>query len=193
MDRTSNLVVINKLPYNTASEQFVPYIEAHEIENIVESLAHTISQRYQGEELVLIGPLKGSMIFLSDLAKRIKNVKVYIDFVKLSAVGRSKESSGTIILSKDIKTNILDKNVLIVEEVIDTGRALFFLKNRLQQANPRNIEVITLFDKPYKRAVPLKADYIGKQIEDQFIIGYGLDLDEYGRNFSEVYYLKYPN
>ena len=184
---------INKLPYNTASEQFVPYIEAHEIANIVDSLAHTISQRYQGEELVLIGPLKGSMIFLSDLAKRIKNVKVYIDFVKLSAVGRSKENSGTIILAKDIKTNIMDKNVLIVEEVIDTGRALFFLKNRLQQASPRNIEVITLFDKPYKRAVPLKADYIGKQIEDQFIIGYGLDLDEYGRNFSEVYYLKYPN
>lgn len=184
---------INKFPHNVVSEQFVPYIEAHEVESIVETLAHTISQRYQGEELVLIGPLKGSTVFLTDLVKKIKNVKVYIDFVKLSAVGRDKENNGTIILSKDIKTNILDKNVLIVEEVIDTGRALYFLKNRLAQANPRNIEIITLFDKPYKRAVPVKADYIGKQIEDQFIIGYGLDLDEYGRNFSEVYYLKYPN
>lgn len=184
---------INKFPHNIVSEQFVPYIEAHEVESITESLAHTISQKYQGEELVLIGVLKGSTLFLSDLIKKIKNVKVYIDFVKLSAVGRDKESNGTIILSKDINTNILDKNVLIVEEIIDTGRALHFLKNRLQQASPRNIEIITLFDKPYKRAVPIKADYIGKQIEDQFIIGYGLDLDEYGRNFSEVYYLKYPN
>jgi hypoxanthine phosphoribosyltransferase len=184
---------INKFPYNTATEQFVPYIEEQEINTIVDSLAHTISQKYQGEELVLIGPLKGSMIFLTDLARRIKNVKVYIDFVRLSAVGRSKENNGTIILSKDIKTNVLDKNVLIVEEVIDTGRALYFLKNRLMQASPRNIEIITLFDKPYKRAVPIKADYIGKQIDDQFIIGYGLDLDEYGRNLSEVYYLKYPN
>ena len=184
---------VNKFPYNTATEQFVPYIEEKEINTIVESLAHTISQKYKGEELVLIGPLKGSMVFLTDLVKKIQNVKVYIDFVKLSAVGRSKENNGTIILSKDIKTNILDKNVLIVEEVIDTGRALYFLKNRLQQASPRNIEIITLFDKPYKRAVPVKADYIGKQIEDQFIVGYGLDMDEYGRNFSEVYFLKYPN
>jgi hypoxanthine phosphoribosyltransferase len=184
---------INKFPYNTATEQFVPYIEEHEINTIIDSLAHTISQKYKGEELVLIGPLKGSMIFLTDLVRRIKNVKVYIDFVKLSAVGRSKENNGTIILAKDITTNLLDKNVLIVEEVIDTGRALYFLKNRLLQANPRNIEIITLFDKPYKRAVPIKADYIGKQIEDQFIIGYGLDLDEFGRNLSEVYYLKYPN
>ncbi len=182
-----------KFPNNILSDQFVPYIEVSEIESIIESLAHTISQKYKGEELVLIAPLKGSCLFLSDLAKRIKNVKVYIDFVSLSAVGRDKENNGTIILSKDIKTNILDKNILIVEEVIDTGRALFFLKNRLLQSNPRNIEIITLFDKPYKRAVPIKADYIGKQIDDQFIVGYGLDLDQYGRNLSNIYYLKYPN
>ena len=182
-----------KFPNNIVSDQFVPYIEASEIESIIESLAHTISQKYKGEDLVLIGPLKGSCLFLSDLAKRIKNVKVYIDFVNLSAVGRSKESNGTIILSKDIQTNVMDKNILIVEEVIDTGRALYFLKNRLVQANPSSIEIITLFDKPYKRAVPIKADYIGKQIDDQFIVGYGLDLDQYCRNFSNVYYLKYPN
>lgn len=184
---------INKFPYNTPSEQFVPYIEEKEINIIIDSLALSIDQKYKGEELVLIAPLKGSLLFLTDLVKRIKNVKVYIDFVKLSAVGRSKENNGTIILSKDIKTNVLDKNILIVEEVIDTGRALHFLKQRLQQAQPRNIEIATLFDKPYKRAVPIKADYIGKQIEDQFIVGYGLDMDEYGRNFSEIYYLKYPN
>jgi hypoxanthine phosphoribosyltransferase len=182
-----------KFPNSFVSDQFVPYIQESEIQTIVKSLAHTLSQKYQGQDLILVSVLKGSNIFLSDLVKNIKNVKVYIDFVSLAAIGRSKESSGCIIIKKDIQTNILDKNILIVEEVIDTGRALHFLKNRLQQGSPRNIEIITLFDKPYKRAVPIKADYIGKQIDDQFIVGYGLDLDEYGRNFCDIYYLKYPN
>lgn len=175
------------------SDQFFEYLDKDEIQSITKSLAHTISQKYKDEELVLIGLLKGSMMFMADLTREIKNVKTYIDFIKVEAVGRSKESNGTIIISKDIKTNLLDRNVLIVEEVIDTGRALQFVKDRLAQANPRKIEVITLFDKPYKRAVPIKADYIGKQIDDQFIIGYGLDLDQYGRNCEKVYTLKYPN
>lgn len=182
-----------KFPNTFVSDQFVPYIKEKEIQTIVKSLAHTIDQKYKGEELILVSVLKGSNVFLSDLVKNIRNVKIYIDFVSLSAVGRSKENNGSIIIKKDIQTNVLDKNVLIVEEIIDTGRALHFLKNRLIQSSPRNIEIITLFDKPYKRAVPIKADYIGKQIEDQFIVGYGLDLDEFGRNFSDIYYLKYPN
>ncbi|MBI99934.1 MAG: hypoxanthine phosphoribosyltransferase [Halobacteriovoraceae bacterium] len=182
-----------KFPSNFVSDQFVEYIDKSEIQTVVESLAHTISQKYKGQELVLVGLLKGSMIFMSDLARQIKNVKVYIDFMKVEAVGRSKESNGTIVISKDLSSDVLNKNVLIVEEIIDTGRALSFVKERIAQAEPSNIEVITLFDKPYKRAVPVKADYIGKQIEDQFVIGYGLDLDQYGRNMSEIYYLKYPN
>lgn len=184
---------LSKFPHNFVSDQFVEYIDESEVQSVVESLGHTISQKYKGEELVLVGLLKGSMVFMADLARHIKNVKVYIDFMKVEAVGRSKESNGTIVISKDISSDILNKNVLIVEEVIDTGRALNFVKERISQAGPRNIEIITLFDKPYKRAVPVKADYIGKQIEDQFIIGYGLDLDQYGRNMSEVHYLKYPN
>lgn len=183
----------NKFPSDFVSSQFVEYVDEQEIASITKSLAHTINEKYRGQELVLIGILKGSMTFMSDLIKQISNVKIYVDFVRLSAMGRDKESNGTIILSKDISTNITDKNILIVEEIIDTGRALHFLKERLKQSDPRSIEVITLFDKPYKRAVPIKAEFIGKQIEDQFIIGNGLDLEEYGRNFKNVYYLKYPN
>lgn len=182
-----------KFPNNFVSDQFVEYIDESEIQSVVESLGYTISQKYKGQELVLVGLLKGSMVFMADLARHIKNVKVYIDFIKVEAVGRSKESNGTIVISKDLGSDVLNKNVLIVEEVIDTGRALNFVKERIAQASPSNIEVITLFDKPYKRAVPVKADYIGKQIEDQFIIGYGLDLDQYGRNMPAVHYLKYPN
>ena len=182
-----------KFPTNFESNQFVEYIDKNEIETITKSLAHTIEQKYEGEDLVVIGILKGSMLFVSELLKNIRNVNIYLDFVSVKAIGRTKENIGTIVLNKDISTNIHSRNVLIVEQIIDTGRALQFVKNRLKLSNPKNIEVVTLFDKPYKRAVPIKAEYIGKQIEDQFIIGHGLDLDQYGRNFENIYYLKYPN
>lgn len=183
----------NKFPSSFVSSQFVDYIDANEIKGAVATLGNTLSQKYQGQDLVLIGVLKGSMVFLADLAREIKGVKVYVDFVKLQAVGRSKENHGTITISKDITTNIMDRNVVIVEEIVDTGRALSFLKKRLQLSSPKSLEVITLFDKPYKRAVNIQPDLTGKKIDDQFIVGYGLDLEDYGRNFEQVYYLKYPN
>ncbi len=182
-----------KFPSNFVSDQFVEYIDREEIDHITQSLAKSINERYKGEELIIVGVLKGSVVFLADFVKYLKDIKVYIDFVDLTSVGRSKENNGSIIINKDIKTNIMGKNVLIVEEIIDTGRALQFLKERLKQSSPRAIEVLTLFDKPYKRMAPIKADYIGKQIEDQFVVGYGLDLDDYGRNISDLFYLKYPN
>ncbi len=182
-----------KFPDRFASNQFVKYINKDEIKGLIGSLGHTISKKYEGQELVIVGLLKGSLVFMADLIREIKNVKVYIDFIKVEAVGRDRENNGTISISHDIKTNILDKNVLIVEEIIDTGRALEFVHKRLKSSNPRSIEIITLFDKPYKRAVPIKADLIGKKIDDQFIIGYGLDLENFGRNFEDIYFLKYPN
>lgn len=182
-----------KFPSSFVSNQFVNYIEAKEIKSTVETLGNTISQKYQGQDVVLIGVLKGSMVFLADLVREIKGVKVYVDFVRLQAVGRSKESHGTITVSKDITTNIMDRNVIIVEEIVDTGRALSFLKKRLLLSSPRSLEVVTLFDKPYKRAVNIQPDLTGKKIEDHFIVGYGLDLVDYGRNFEQVFYLKYPN
>ncbi len=183
----------NKFPGTFVGSQFVKYIDAKEIKGIVETLGNALSQKYQGQDLVLIGVLKGSMVFLADLAREIKGVKVYIDFVRLQAVGRSKENHGTIMISKDFTTNLMDRNVVIVEEIVDTGRALSFLKKRILLAQPRSLEVVTLFDKPYKRAVNIQPDMTGKKIDDQFIIGYGLDLEDYGRNFEQVYYLKYPN
>jgi hypoxanthine phosphoribosyltransferase len=183
----------NKFPSTFVSAQFVKYIDAKEIKGIVEALGNTLSQKYQGQDLVLIGVLKGSMVFLADLVREIKGVKVYVDFVKLQAVGRSKENHGTITISKDITTNLMDRNVVIVEEIVDTGRALSFLKKRLMLSSPRSLEVITLFDKPYKRTVNIQPDLTGKKIDDQFVVGYGLDLEDFGRNFEHVYFLKYPN
>lgn len=184
---------LQKFPSDFVSDQFVEYIDRKEIDTITKGLAAQINKRYMGEELILISVLRGSVIFLSDLVKHIHGVKIFIDFVQLGAIGRTKESSGTIFIKKDIKSNIQNKNILIVEEIIDTGRALQFLIERLKLSSPRGIEVVSLFDKPYQRVVPIKADYIGKKIDDQFIVGYGLDLENYGRNISDVYYLKYPN
>jgi hypoxanthine phosphoribosyltransferase len=184
---------LDKFPSSFVSNQFVKYIDRSEIKGMIGSLANIINQKYAGEELVLIGILKGSCVFMADLARELKDVKVYMDFVRLEAVGRSKEHEGSIIISKDISTNILNRNVLIVEEIIDTGRALHFLKRRLELSQPKNLEIITLLDKPYKRAVPITADYIGKKIDDQFVVGYGLDLENYGRNIQDLYYLRYPN
>lgn len=183
----------NKFPSTFVSNQFVNYIESKEIKGIVETLGNTLSQKYQGQDLVLIGVLKGSMVFLADLIREIKGVKVYVDFVRLQAVGRSKENHGTITMSKDFSTNLMDRNVIIVEEIVDTGRALSFLKKRILLSSPRSLEIVTLFDKPYKRTVNIQADYTGKKIEDHFIVGYGLDLEDYGRNFEQLYYLRYPN
>jgi hypoxanthine phosphoribosyltransferase len=183
----------NKFPSSFVSTQFVNYIEAKEIRAIIETLGNTISQKYQGQDLVLIGVLKGSMVFLADLVREIKGVKVYVDFVKMQAVGRSKENHGTITMSKDFTTNLMDRNVIIVEEIVDTGRALSFLKKRIMLSTPRSLEVVALFDKPYKRAVNVQPDMTGRKIENHFIVGYGLDLEDYGRNFEQLYYLKYPN
>lgn len=182
-----------KFPSSFVEDQFVKYVDKEEIQGIISALGHTINQKYAGEELVLIGILKGSMTIMADLCRQLQDVNVYVDFLSVRPVGRDKENNGTIMIERDISTNILGKNILIVEEIIDTGRALHFLKNRLHLSGPKSVEILTLFDKPYKRAVPIKADYIGKKIDDQFIIGYGLDLENYGRNFEDVYYLKYPN
>lgn len=183
----------NKFPSNFVSEQFVPYIEEQEIEQLTSELAAKISERFKGEEIVIVGILKGSMVFISDLIKKTKGVTIYIEFVQIQSIGRSKESSGTIVLRKDIKSNIQGRNILVVEEIIDTGRALHFLVNRLQQAEPRTIEVLTLFDKPYKRITPVKVNYTGKTLDDKFVVGYGMDLENYGRNLKDLFYLKYPN
>jgi hypoxanthine phosphoribosyltransferase len=183
----------NKFPSSFVSSQFVKYVDSKEIKGIVEALGNNISQKYQGQDLVLIGVLKGSMVFLADLVREIRGVKVYVDFVKLQAVGRSKENHGTICISKDYTTNLMDRNVLIVEEIVDTGRALSFLKKRILLSSPKSLEVVTLFDKPYKRTVNVQPDMTGKKIDDQFIVGYGLDLEDYGRNFEQLYYLRYPN
>jgi hypoxanthine phosphoribosyltransferase len=113
--------------------------------------------------------------------------------VRLSSYGKARTSSGTVTIIKDISTDIRDKHVLIIEEIIDSGRTLKFLYERLKASGAKTVEIATLLDKKNKRLTDVPVKYVGKVIDDQFLIGYGLDLEEKCRNLPDIYCLKYPN
>lgn len=161
------------------------YIPASEIENMCKDLGHQITIDYKDKDLLVICILKGSIVFFSDLVRHIK-LQIKMDFVRLSSYGDSTESSGNVRIVKDISQGIRDKHVLIVEDILDTGNTLDFLRNHLEASKPASLKICTLLDKPSRRKRPIQADYCGKIIEDKFVIGYGLDFQEKCRNYSDI-------
>jgi hypoxanthine phosphoribosyltransferase len=176
---------MKKVKMSLVKENMLPFITHDEIAKMVKSLAKQIDTEYEGKELVLICPLRGSMHFMADLARQI-TLPQQIDFVYLQAV----EKGGAIKIIKDISTNIAGKHVLIVEEIIDTGRTLSFLRNRLVASSPASLKIVTLLDKPARRELPIRADYIGRTIEDRYVVGYGMDTEELGRNYPDIFVMK---
>jgi hypoxanthine phosphoribosyltransferase len=174
------------------NKNFTKYLNRHEIEAAVQQLANRINADYEGKQLVLVPVLKGAIVFSADLMRQL-HVETQIDFVRLSSYGKARQSSGTVTLIKDIQLDIRGKHVLIVEEIIDSGRSLKFLYERLKAAGPASVEIVTLLDKSSKRVVDVPVKYVGRKIDDQFLVGYGLDLEEKCRNLRDIYYLKYPN
>lgn len=162
-------------------EGMIPSITKDEIEEMVAELAAEISKDYEGKELVLICPLKGSVLFMADLCRKIKLPQM-IDFVYITS---PKGESCRIL--KDISVDIQGKHVLIIEEIIDAGRTLSFLKSRLMASYPASLKVVALLDKPALRELPIMPDYVGRTIEDRFVIGYGMDSEEIGRNYTDIY------
>ncbi|MBU6155030.1 MAG: hypoxanthine phosphoribosyltransferase [Bdellovibrionales bacterium] len=179
----------NTLPLES---RFTPYLKEDEIRVLVADLAEKIRKDYDGKTLLLVGVLKGAYVFLSDLIRELR-MDVEIDFVRLSSYGKERESSGTVTLLKDISRDIRGKHVLIVEEIVDSGRSLKFLYDRLSHSGPASLEIVTLLDKHEKRVVNVPVKYSGKKVEDQFLIGYGLDLEERVRNCPSILALTYPN
>lgn len=165
--------------------EMVPFITRDEIDELVMQLAQQIEYDYEGKEIVFICPLRGSVHFAADLMRKI-DLPQQIDFVSVKAV----EKGGAIKIVKDISLNIAGKHVIIVEEIIDTGRTLSFLRNRLFASAPASLKIVTLLDKPARRELPIKADYIGKTIDDRYVVGYGMDSEELGRNYPDIYHLK---
>lgn len=168
--------------------QLHPLISREEIESIVKRLADQISKDYQGKELILICILKGAFMFLSDLIRHLR-IPVKIDFVRLSSYGSQMRSSGQVEITKDIEVSIEGKEVLIIEDIIDSGLTLKFLKDRLSLSRPNSVKVCALLDKKARREVSIEPDYLGKAIEDVFVVGYGIDVEECYRHLPEIYYV----
>jgi len=159
------------------------------IEKRVEELAETISRDYEGGELFVIGILKGAFVFMADLIRRL-SIPCFIEFVKLASYGAGSVSSGKIVMTKDIETSIEGKDVLITEDIVDTGLTLSFLVNQFRERNPRSVKVCALLDKRQRREVPFEADYVGFTIEDGFVVGYGIDFNEKFRYLPEIYIIE---
>jgi len=160
-------------------------ISEEEIQKRVKELAAQISEDYAGREVRLVGILKGASFFMCDLAKRI-TVPVSIDFMQASSYGGKTESSGTVMIRKDLDESIDGLDVIIVEDIVDSGRTLQFLGEFLKNKGARSIRYCTLLDKPERRVVDLKADYSGFEIPDQFVVGYGMDYDQKYRNLPYI-------
>lgn len=157
-------------------------------ERIAEAVARIgqqISRDFAGESVVLIGVLKGGCLFLSDLARQIE-LDATFDFIAVRSYGSNKESGGEVQLIKDVTTPLRDMNVILVEDILDTGLTLTFLKKHLLAHQPRAFKIAALLDKPSRRAVPVQADYVGFQIPDKFVVGYGLDYAERYRNLPDI-------
>lgn len=173
-------------------KNFTKYLTRHEIEAAVVQIAQRLNKDYEGKEVVLVPVLKGAILFVADLVRHL-TFDFEIEFVRLSSYGKARTSSGTVTILKDVHSDIRGKHVLILEEIIDSGRTLKFLYERLKSSGPASVEIVTLLDKASKRVVEVPVKYVGRPIEDQFLVGYGLDLEERCRNLPDVYYLKYPN
>lgn len=163
-------------------------VSKEEIEEFCERIGKQITADYAGEEVYLICVLKGSFMFMADLVRHI-DLPCMIDFMAASSY-HGEQSSGVVKIHKDLDYDISGRNVIIVEDIVDTGLTLNHLKSLLATRNPATIRICTAFDKPSQRQVPIDIDYIGKEIPNEFIVGYGLDLDGRYRNLSEVVVLR---
>jgi hypoxanthine phosphoribosyltransferase len=152
------------------------------------ALAGKISRDYKSRDLVLIGVLKGAFVFLSDLIRELK-IPISLDFIQVSSYGASTTSSGVIKIKKDIDLPIVDKDVLIVEDIVDYGYTLDYLLRFIAHKKPRSVRICALLDKPARRKVKVPIAYKGFTVPDRFIVGYGLDLNEKYRNLPYVGYL----
>jgi len=160
-------------------------LSRHEIAARVAEMGAQISRDFAGEDLILVGVLKGSVIFLSDLARSI-SLSATLDFMAAGSYGPHKESSGTVQLTKDLEHPITGKNVILVEDILDTGRTAHFLLSMLRSRDPKTLRFATLLDKPGRRAKTVSADYVGFTIPDRFVVGYGLDVGEKYRNLPDI-------
>ena len=156
-----------------------------QIDKIIDRIGAEISKDYADKNLLLVGIIKGSVIFMADLMRKI-SVPCTIEFMALSSYGNGTRSSGVVRVIKDLSIDIKDYDVLIIEDILDSGNTLSQIRQMLEMRNPKSFKICTFFDKPERRTADIKADYVGAEIPDEFIVGYGLDFAEKYRNLPYV-------
>ncbi len=170
--------------------ELIPVLKKDDIKKMVASIAHQISSDYKGCDLILVGVLKGAFVFLSDLARNL-TIPVKIDFINASSYGSDTTSSGEIMLSREIDIDVKDKDLLIVEDIVDTGLTLTYLIDYLKSLDPRSVKVCTLIDKHERRKTKCNLDYSCHKTDRGFLVGYGLDYAEDYRHLPDIYHLKF--
>ncbi|PIW39637.1 MAG: hypoxanthine phosphoribosyltransferase [Chloroflexi bacterium CG_4_10_14_0_8_um_filter_46_9] len=160
-------------------------ISREEIKNTVARLAKEIKEDYHDTQPLLISVLKGSFMFMADLIRQL-DLPVEIDFIKLSSYGAGMKSSGEVKVVQELKTPIKGRDVLVIEDVVDTGLTISFLLNYLRKKKPASLKLCALTDKPSRHKAPVSIDYLGFTLPDKFIVGYGLDLNEKFRNLPDI-------
>jgi len=164
-------------------------ITEEQIQKKVDELATQIARDYKDKHPVLVGVLNGAYVFLADLTRRLE-LDCTIDFVAWSSYGKDTSSSGVFRIMKDLETNVESRHVLIVEDIIDTGLTLHYLLDTIRARKPASVKVVALLDKPSRRRIEAKADYLGFQVPDAFVVGYGLDFAQGYRNLPFIGILK---
>lgn len=156
-----------------------------EVDERIQAIGDQISKDYAGKQVHLVCVLKGGSFFMCELAKRI-TVPVSLDFMSVSSYGSDTKSCGVVKIVKDLDESIKDKDVIVVEDIVDSGRTLSYLMEMLRDRGPRSLSLCTLLDKPERRVIDVKVDYTGFAIPDEFVVGYGLDYDQKYRNLPYI-------
>ncbi|RLA90088.1 MAG: hypoxanthine phosphoribosyltransferase [Deltaproteobacteria bacterium] len=170
-------------------DYLIPFITKDNIEKRLKEIAEEINKEYGKKKVILIGILKGAFMVLADLIRYL-NVDTRIDFIQASSYGSSTVSSGKINIIKDVEMDLKDQDVIIVEDILDTGITLNFIKEKIEEKKPNSLKFLVLIDKKMRRKIPFEADYVGFTIEDGFIVGYGIDVDEKYRHLPDIFIFK---
>ncbi len=164
-------------------------IDQQQIKEINKRLGTVISKDYKDKKLLLVSILKGAVVFMSDIMREI-DLPCRIDFMVVSSYGKGTKTSGVVKIVKDLDINLEGYDVLIIEDILDTGLTLSYIVDILKSRNPNSVKICTFLDKPERRIADIKADYVGQEVPDEFVVGYGLDYNEKYRNLSYVGILK---
>ena len=167
------------------SEHIEVLVTKEDVEERISEMADEINRAYAGKSLHLVCVLKGGAFFMCELAKHL-NMPVSLDFMSVSSSGSATKSSGVVKIVKDLDEPIKDKDVLVVEDIVDSGRTLSYLMEMLRDRGPKSLHLCTLLDKPERRVVEVNVDYTGFQIPDKFVVGYGLDYNQHYRNLPYI-------